>query len=453
MVFGNRSQQARGRGSSFAVLQYSHPQALCPRIILGAGRGGPSPRTVQVGALFPKGRGEAVELPMLVPKILAVVPGQQDIKEGVDATIAVGQAGDQVVDILLDVERQPQGTVVEGHQLPDPEGQEAGPEDQHDGEDQDEDFLAGGALGPRLARRVLLRLQVSGGQAGVEAANEQPGGQDAGAEKNRQVEAKGVGAPGRGTDMLAVAALAQGDHQHHGQGQQERDPPDAAGGEPAEARRPVAHGQGPGDGQVALGAHDGQGEDAGVHGEQVQAEQEAAAQLAEVPVLRHRRAHDEGDGAEVEQVGQRQAGNGAGQGRAAGAPARAPQQRQSVHVARYAGHTHDGEDRAKNPSRRRRFPAVDRRCPGRLVAEPAAQVALHCARGASGARRLFQLAERWPPPPAPPAALQAANGWLRSRALPAPPRSAAAAAAAAPAAGWDEPPSSSPSSLSSSSAG
>ena len=77
-------------------------------------------------------------------------------------------------------------------------------------------------------------------------------------------------------------------------------------------------------GSVAVQTHGCQGEDGGVHGQQVQAEEKAAAQLPESPAGRQAVVHDEGSGKQVEEVGQSQAqhlevkGGGRGGGRGDG---------------------------------------------------------------------------------------------------------------------------------------
>lgn len=60
-------------------------------------------------------------------------------------------------------------------------------------------------------------------------------------------------------------------------------------------------------GTVTVEAHGCEGEDGGVHGEEVQAQEEAAAQLPEGPSRRQTVVHDERGGEQVEQVGQSQA--------------------------------------------------------------------------------------------------------------------------------------------------
>lgn len=77
----------------------------------------------------------AVKRTLPVPQIFFVVLGQQGVEERVDATVAVGQAGGQVVDVPSGFRRHGKRLVVLEEQLPDPEWQEAGPEDQDNGED------------------------------------------------------------------------------------------------------------------------------------------------------------------------------------------------------------------------------------------------------------------------------------------------------------------------------
>ena len=63
---------------------------------------------------------------------------QQGVEKGIHAGVPIGQASQDPVDCDLGAHRySPQHVgLVEGQQLPDPEGQEAGPEEQHDGEDE-----------------------------------------------------------------------------------------------------------------------------------------------------------------------------------------------------------------------------------------------------------------------------------------------------------------------------
>jgi len=53
---------------------------------------------------------------------------------------------------------------------------------------------------------------------------------------------------------------------------------------------------------VAIQTHGSESEDGGVHGEEVQAQEETAAQLAKGPAGRQAVVHDEGSGKEVEQI-------------------------------------------------------------------------------------------------------------------------------------------------------
>lgn len=72
---------------------------------------------------------------------------------------------------------------------------------------------------------------------------------------------------------------------------------------------------------VAVQTHGGEGEDGGVHGEEVEAQEEAAAQLTEGPTGRQAVIHDEGSGEKIEQISQSKAqhlevqrGGGGGRG-------------------------------------------------------------------------------------------------------------------------------------------
>lgn len=58
---------------------------------------------------------------------------------------------------------------------------------------------------------------------------------------------------------------------------------------------------------VAVQTHGSESKDGGVHGEEVQAEEEAAAQLAEGPARRQAVVHYEGSSEKVEEVGKSQA--------------------------------------------------------------------------------------------------------------------------------------------------
>lgn len=72
----------------------------------------------------------------MLPQVLLVVLGEQCVQEGVDAAVGVGQAGGQVVDVALGFGGEGQRGVELAQELPDPERQEARPEEEHDGEDQ-----------------------------------------------------------------------------------------------------------------------------------------------------------------------------------------------------------------------------------------------------------------------------------------------------------------------------
>lgn len=58
---------------------------------------------------------------------------------------------------------------------------------------------------------------------------------------------------------------------------------------------------------VAVQTHGGESEDGGVHGEEVEAQEDAAARLAKGPAGRQAVVHDEGSGEKVEQVGESEA--------------------------------------------------------------------------------------------------------------------------------------------------
>ena len=73
---------------------------------------------------------------LVLPQVLLVVLGEQCVKERVDAAVGVRQTRGQVVDVTFGFggERQPRVELIQ--ELPDPEWQEACPEEEHDGEDQ-----------------------------------------------------------------------------------------------------------------------------------------------------------------------------------------------------------------------------------------------------------------------------------------------------------------------------
>lgn len=72
----------------------------------------------------------------MLPHVLLVVLGQKCVEERVDAAVGICQARGQIVNITLGFGRQGHRGVELAQQLPDPEGQEACPEEEDDGEDQ-----------------------------------------------------------------------------------------------------------------------------------------------------------------------------------------------------------------------------------------------------------------------------------------------------------------------------
>lgn len=286
---------------------------------------------------------------MPVLQVLPVVLGEQRIEERVDAAVAVGQARHQVVDAGVCVRGQAQGLgVVQRQQLPNPEGQETRPEHQHDGEDHDQHLLLRGALPASPDHRVVLWLQVSARQPDVQVSNNDARCHDAGAKEGGHVHFISEGRPrGRAHPLHAPTRgdlRGLGHHDHHGHSEDQREQPDAPRQSFAVTLGAADRVQRLGDGQVALRAHDSEGEDAGVHGEQVQAEQDAAANIAEVPVLQEVGGHHERDGGEVEQVRHSQVNDGDvhGGGEADGVA----HYHQSVDVSR---HPDDVDDREQRP--------------------------------------------------------------------------------------------------------
>lgn len=74
----------------------------------------------------------------MLPQVLLVILGEQRVQKRVDAAVGIRQTCGQVVDVAFGFggQGQRQRGVELTEQLPDPEGQEACPEEQHDGEDQ-----------------------------------------------------------------------------------------------------------------------------------------------------------------------------------------------------------------------------------------------------------------------------------------------------------------------------
>lgn len=72
----------------------------------------------------------------MLPQVLLVVLGEQRVQKRVDAAVGIRQTRGQVVDVAFGFGGQGQRRVELTQQLPDPEGQEACPEKEHDGEDQ-----------------------------------------------------------------------------------------------------------------------------------------------------------------------------------------------------------------------------------------------------------------------------------------------------------------------------
>lgn len=122
-------------------LQCPHDQRLGVELELVAGGRGLAPRVEAGRPLLERGR-VLVATPVPVLQVLPVVLGEQRVQERVDAAIAVREARHQVVDAGVRVRGQAQRLgVVQGQQLPNPEGQETRPEHQHDGENHDQHFL------------------------------------------------------------------------------------------------------------------------------------------------------------------------------------------------------------------------------------------------------------------------------------------------------------------------
>lgn len=102
--------------------------------LLAAGRRRPARRTLKPtppNEVAAGGPGAVV-----LPQVLLVVLGEQCVEERVNAAVGIRQACGQIVDVSFDRGGQGHGGVELTEQLPDPEGEEACPEKQDDGEDQ-----------------------------------------------------------------------------------------------------------------------------------------------------------------------------------------------------------------------------------------------------------------------------------------------------------------------------
>lgn len=331
-------------------LERPHDQRLGVELELVAGGPRLSPG-VEAGRPLFKGGRVPVEAPVAVLQVLPVVLGEQRVEERVDAAVAVGQTRHQVVDAGVCVRGQVQGLgVVQRQQLPDPEGQETRPEHQHDGEDHDQHLLLRGAFPASPDHRVALWLQVGARQPDVQVSNDDARCHDAGAKQGGHVHFIGKRRPcGRAHPLYAPTRgnlRGLGHHDHHGHGEDQREQPHAPRQSFAVTLGAAGRVQRFGDGQVALRAHDSEGEDAGVHGEQVQAEKDAASNIAEVPVLQEIGGHHERDGGEVEQVrhGQVNDGDVHGGGEADGVA----HHHQSVDVSRHPDDVNDREQRPES---------------------------------------------------------------------------------------------------------
>lgn len=72
----------------------------------------------------------------MFPHVFFVVLSQKCVEKRIDAAIGICQTRGQIIDIPLGFERKGKQGVELAQQLPDPEGQEACPEEDHNGEDQ-----------------------------------------------------------------------------------------------------------------------------------------------------------------------------------------------------------------------------------------------------------------------------------------------------------------------------
>lgn len=241
---------------------------------------------------------------------------QQRVEERVDAGVPVSESRQDPVDCHLCADRdRPQHVgLIEWQQLPDPEGQETSPEGQDDAQDKEQHLGFGGPLGtaggtaPAGPHRPGLGDPVEAAQRGVKSSDGQPGPQNAGTEENAHVGLGALLVPGRYAQLaFLVVAVLQVQRDHHWQAQRHRQAPGQTHTQQAGRARGRGGVQGSRHGPVAVQAHGSQSEDGGVHGEQVQAEKEAAAQLPKGPARSQAVVHNEGGSEKVEEVGQSEA--------------------------------------------------------------------------------------------------------------------------------------------------
>lgn len=152
-----------------------------------------------------------------------------------------------------------------------------------------------------LLEGCCLRQPINLSESDVEVANDYPWAHNAGAKEDGEIDFVGQLAPGGQADAFVVP-LHQLDHDEHWESEQQRYQPDDNSNGLSVALGPLHRVKGLQHSKVALCAHDCKGEDAGVHGEEVQTEQDATANVPKVPFLDEVGPNNEGDGEKVEEV-------------------------------------------------------------------------------------------------------------------------------------------------------
>lgn len=191
--------------------------------------------------------------------------------------------------------------------MPDPERKETGPEGQDDTKDEKQDFGFGGTWRTRSAApvgpsRPGLRHPVKPAQRSVQCSNSQSRTENAGAEEHAQISLGALLVPFWNAQLaFLVLPILQVKCDHHGQTKSYSQPPGQADTQQARGVRGGGV-QGMGHSPVAVHAHGGEGEDGGVHGEEVEAQKKAAAQLTEGPARCQTVIHNEGGSEQVEQI-------------------------------------------------------------------------------------------------------------------------------------------------------
>lgn len=124
--------------------------------------------------------------PLSLAKVILVVLGEQGVEERIDATVAVGQTCGQIVNVALGLGGEIQRGLELTKKLPNPERQEAGPEQEHNGEDQIQDLLVRELLG--LLESLSLGDPVGPCQAYVQVPDYHPWSHNARAKEKGDVD-------------------------------------------------------------------------------------------------------------------------------------------------------------------------------------------------------------------------------------------------------------------------